>query len=130
MITLQQYMMGRDTQYPYMLTPTIVENAKDLLSRVNKLLEFYGNTNVGVTSGWRPPNINAATKGASATSKHMEGNAIDLSDDDGSLDDWCMRNQQFLVQQGLYLEHPSFTPRWCHLQRIAPRSGNRVFRPK
>ena len=130
MITLEQYWMGRDKQFASQLTDEIRSNAKDLLERVNKLLAFAGREYVGVTSGWRSPQINAGIKNASPTSKHMEGNAIDLADDDGSLDAWCMNNQQFLVQVGLYLEHPMATPRWCHLQRIVPRSGNRVFRPK
>lgn len=128
MITLEQYWMGRDKLYPLQLKQEYISNATDLLARVNLLLEEMGRTNVGVNSGWRPPAINKQVGGA-VKSNHMTGNAIDLSDDDGSIDIWCTNNIFHLKAQGLYMEHPSKTPRWCHLQRIPPRSGNTIFMP-
>jgi len=114
--------------FPAELTEAIHTAAEDTVARCNQLLEAFGEQR-GVNSGWRPPEINAATHGASATSKHMTGQACDITDTDGSLDSWCLDNLDTLQQLGLWLEHPSATPGWCHVQTVAPRSGNRVFRP-
>lgn len=128
MITLQDYWMGRDTQYPDDLTPEIEANAAELIARVNKLLESFGEDRM-VNSGWRPPAVNASVRGAAVKSKHMLGLAVDLADPDGELDDWCMDNLGELERVGLWLEHPSATKNWCHLQSVPPRSGKRVFYP-
>lgn len=126
MISFDDYMMGRAHDYPP--TGDMVLNAQDLLMRVNNLLLKFGGFRE-VSSGYRPPSINAATPGASKHSKHMTCEAIDLEDVHGDLDAWCMEHLKNLSECGLYLEHPDSTPSWCHLQKCAPRSGNRVFRP-
>ena len=126
MITLQQYFMGRDVKYKNELTNEFITNATNLLQKVNKLLWLAGRKEVTVNSGWRPPSVNKAV-GGSLTSKHMICHAIDLNDDDGSLDAWCMANLDKLEECGLWLEHPSATPRWCHLDDW-PRKV-RVFKP-
>jgi hypothetical protein len=59
----------------------------------------------------------------------MSGDAVDLEDIDGRLDAFCEGNQDVLEHLGLYLESPKATPRWCHVQQIAPKSGHRVFIP-
>lgn len=136
MIALADFYMGRDKTYASELTPEIKKNAVETVRRVNQFLElFYAhNPKAGkrtVNSGWRPPAVNASTKKAAAKSKHMLCLACDLSDDDEALDKWCMTpdGRKALEAVGLWLEHPSATPRWCHLQKIAPSSGNRVFYP-
>ncbi len=127
MITLEQYFMGRDKTYAKELTNEYISNAKSLLEKVNGLLAAYGKF-PSVNSGWRPPTVNKAVGGA-LRSNHMICRAIDLNDDDGNLDKWCTNNLPLLEKFGLYLEHPSKTPRWCHLQDVRPKSGNRVFMP-
>jgi uncharacterized protein YcbK (DUF882 family) len=82
-----------------------------------------------VSSGWRPPSLNAKTAGAAPNSKHMTCQALDVYDPDGDLDEWCMENLAKLEEAGLWLEHPSATKGWCHLQIVPPRSGKRVFYP-
>lgn len=136
MITLSQFFMGRDKTFASALTPEIVKNAEDLLSRVNFLMAIFYTTNPaahsrGVNSGWRPPKLNATVPGAAAHSHHMTGKAIDLGDDDGTLDAWLMSmpGQKALVDARLWMEHPSATPRWTHLQSVPPGSGRRVFNP-
>lgn len=136
MITLDDYWMGRDKAYPKDLTPEIQANAACTVERVNKLLAaFYAaHPNAAkrkVNSGWRPPAVNAGVKGAAPKSKHMTGDALDLSDDDGALDAFCMtpKGRSVMTEIGLWLEHPNATPRWCHVQTVPPRSGNRVFMP-
>lgn len=136
MISLIDYWMGRDKTYPQDLTDAIRQNAAVTVERVNKLLAAFYAANPGaarrkVNSGWRPPAVNAGVKGAALNSKHMTGHAADLSDDDGRLDAWCLTpaGRSAMTEIGLWLEHPKATPRWCHLQSVPPRSGNRVFMP-
>jgi hypothetical protein len=136
MITEKQFWQGRDTQYASQLTETIRANAKETIRRANKLLEmFYAVYPKAVprdsNSGWRPAAINAATKGASGTSWHMFGKACDINDDDEQLDNWLMtpEGQAALVACELWHEHASKTPRWAHVQTVAPKSQRRTFYP-
>lgn len=128
MITLADYWMGRDAKYPDAMTDEIEANAVELLDRVNFLLKSFGETRK-VNSGWRPPEVNARTAGAAVKSKHMMGLAVDLADPDGDLDEWCLENESELVRLALWLEHPSATKGWCHLQSVPPKSGKRIFYP-
>jgi uncharacterized protein YcbK (DUF882 family) len=127
-ITLGQYWMGRDEVYPHNLTPEIRDNATELLRRVNDLLAVFGEER-GVRSGWRPPQVNASTPNAAPFSKHMTGQALDLDDPHGDMDQWALDNTNELARLGLWLEHPSATKGWCHLQSQPPKSGKRVFYP-
>lgn len=139
MITLADYWMGRDADYEHALTEAIRMNARETVGRANALLamveddalaiEINPRTESPVNSGWRPPEINAGTPGAAPRSKHMSGQAVDLYDPDGLLDDWCMDHQEQLGEVGLWLEHPGSTKGWCHVQTVPPRSGHRVFYP-
>ena len=128
MINVDQYFMGRNKTYPEELTAELLTNASITVSRVNQLLDVFGQSRT-VNSGWRPQAINASVPNAAKKSKHTTCQACDLNDDDGSLDAWCMANLKHLERIGLWLEHPDSTPRWCHVQIIPPGSGNRVFRP-
>lgn len=137
-ITLADYWMGRDTEYPDEVTDEKRANAADMVYRTNRLLgiaqthdvtiEDNPKTGSPVSSGFRPAALNAAAGGA-VRSKHMDCNAVDIFDPDGDLDEFCMNHQHVLRSLGLYLEHPSATKGWTHVQRIAPRSGNVVFYP-
>lgn len=135
MITLTDYWMGRDKEFAAELTDEIRENAESTVVKANLLLGYFKSEAFGdydryhVTSGWRSRQVNASIATASPRSKHMTGQAIDLADPEGVLDDWCMEHQDILERLGLYLEHPSATKGWCHLQIVPPRSGKRVFYP-
>ena len=148
-ISARDYFMGRDTdrRYKQHMTEQIRVAANALLLRVNRLLAYaYESGRVDfelnpvadlnlqqtiVASGWRPPEINASTKGAAAKSKHMTGHACDVYDPDGDFDEWLLTGpgQAALVQCGLWMEHPGATKGWSHLQDLPPGSGNRVFWP-
>lgn len=135
-VTMRHFWMGRDSAYPNELTPEIINNAKTTVTKVNLLLEKYFAANpnakpIKVNSGWRPAAVNAATPGAATRSKHMLGQAIDIGDVDGALDEWCFTAEgtTALAEIGLWMEHKSATPRWAHFQIVPPRSGNRFFRP-
>ncbi|PTT75175.1 hypothetical protein DBR42_29475 [Pelomonas sp. HMWF004] len=141
MITVDDYFMGRRQAYPLALTPEIERNAWRTVDLASKLLvqaQSYGVsvdhhplTKSPVSSGWRPPSVNAGTPGAAVNSKHMTGQAIDIYDPDGDLDDWLMsgEGQAAIVALGLWMEHPSATKGWAHLQTVPPRSQRRVFYP-
>lgn len=133
MISLADYWMGRDQKYPAELTDEIRSNATLTVERVNSLIVSMQTSGLNVqgrvSSGWRPAAVNAATKGAAQKSKHMTGQACDLADPQGALDAWCEAHLDELERIGLWLESPASTPNWCHVQTVAPRSGNRVFRP-
>jgi hypothetical protein len=109
------------------LTFELMENAIDTVEKVNHLLEQFG-SHRKVTSGYRPAAINASVGGAKK-SNHMICKACDLEDADGKLDQFCLDNPNILMALGLYQEHPSATKGWCHVQTVAPKSGNRVFYP-
>lgn len=139
LITLSQYYMGRDLKFPGQLSKELRNNAGITVTRANTLLGLAESQGVTlelhpvngslVSSGWRPPAINTATPGAALRSKHMTCQAIDIYDPDGDLDDWCLAHLSALETAQLWLEHPSATKGWCHLQIIPPRSGRRVFYP-
>jgi len=127
-LKLGDYYMGRDKLHRDELTPELRGNARDIVERVNQLLQRAGIA-AQISSGWRPAAINANVPGAARHSKHISCLAIDLHDREGALDAWCMAHLAVLEELGLWLEHPAATPGWCHLQTCPPRSGNRVFEP-
>lgn len=138
MITLAQYLMGRDAKYPLAMTPAIEHNALITIDLANRLLTLAKGAGVTiaelpaggvVASGWRPPAVNAITPGASRTSLHMTGQAIDLYDPMGTLGRWMLRNPKVLQDLGLWQESPAETPGWSHVQTKPPASGSRVFMP-
>lgn len=138
-ISVEDYLMGREKIYPQECTPQILENAARTVEKVNSLLavleaegvtlEENPRTASLISSGWRPPQINGQVKNAAVRSKHMTGEAVDLFDPEGEIDDWCAAHPMALASLGLWMEHPSATKGWCHVQSTAPRSGNRIFYP-
>jgi hypothetical protein len=136
MITLSDYFQSRDSGLERDLrlsnaleyNPDIERNAEILLPLVNLLLTEFGEWRKP-NSGWRPPSYNAKVPGAAKRSFHMTGQAIDLEDDDGGLKAWLMEYPQTLDKIGLWMEHPSATKGWVHLQSKPPRSNRRIFYP-
>jgi hypothetical protein len=139
LITPAMYWMGRDRVYANQLSPNMRTSADETLHRVNALIALMHVDGVElhkrdddtsyVTSGWRPPQINKRTPGAAVHSLHMTCEAIDLYDPHSEIDDWCLHHLPELELAGLWLEHPSATKGWCHLQTRGPKSGRRVFYP-
>jgi len=123
MITRDEVLMGRDKTDP--LTPEMEANLAKLL---NAFRATYGKP-MSVSSGYRPPSVNAKIPNAAKKSSHMTCEACDFVDRDGALDSFCLKHLDLLEKCGLYLEHPDDTPNWCHLQIRRPGSGNRVFKP-
>lgn len=126
-ITLAEYYMGRDVTFAEELSDAHNMNAQQTVDKANAILELFGSKR-RVTSGWRPASINAATKGASPTSKHVLCQAIDLEDGNRELMNWCLNNKDILETLQVWLEDPRDTATWVHIQTIPPGSGNLFFR--
>ncbi len=131
MITLEQYYMGRDKEYPP--TEAMEGNALNLLGAIAKLeariakmpLKLSGFV-FELSSGYRPGKYNKAA-GGSGKSAHLTCEAIDLKDPTGWLAHFLTINSKLLEELGLYMEHPSRTKGWVHLQTRKTR--NRIFYP-
>ena len=141
-ITLAQYFQAK----PH--TPEQAAAAADLLSREEMLVreaeaagafaraicpntgsEVSGSKGGAGDGGFR---LETSTTG-SGKSSHKEAKAVDRYDPLGALDAWLdtfergVGDNSKLAEHGLYREHPSATPGWCHLTTRAPGSGRRTF---
>lgn len=138
MITALEYFShsGRDLRAAGCVPPNHLINAGVFLNKVNPLLAAFDAQRGShfaaiVNSGYRTKAINACIPNAAPSSKHMTGNAVDIRDVGGELKAWLTtdKGKGTLNVCGLFMEHPSATPTWCHLQDIAPNSGNLIFYP-
>lgn len=129
-ITKAEILMGRDLQYASDYTLEISNNIDKLLIPLNKFRELYGKS-ITISSGWRPPSINAKVGGASH-SNHCVGLAADLHDPDGKIDEFAQELDKSgkLKELGLWLENPKNTSGWCHLdiKDRGDRASN-IFNP-
>jgi uncharacterized protein YcbK (DUF882 family) len=122
-ITTKEYLMGRDKEFPLSIEQAI--NMADLLIRVNLVLLILKIEAI-VTSGYRPGKYNKKAGGATL-SGHLMCCAVDIADPLGKLAPIFLANVKLLEEYGLYLEDPSYTKGWIHLD-TKPRK-NRVFIP-
>ena len=140
MISLHDYIGPWDES----ATGEILHNSKDLLERVNVLLQIALEDGVplhtnpktgtyisGTTQGGLRPSHTMVGAGRSS---HKEGRGVDVFDYGRHLAKWCLKRLDVLEQCGLYMEHPSTTitpdgSGWCHLSTRPPGSGVRVFYP-
>jgi len=114
----------------------------ELLAKVNKIRTAWGHP-MTVTSGLRTmeDHIRIYREKAEKAgvpfdeskvpmkSKHLYGQAVDISDPNQELQAWCKDNEALLEEVGLWMEDFSATPNWCHFQTKPPASGNRWFMP-
>lgn len=130
LITEEMFLNGHHLNPEYVgeYDEEVKNNMDMLLTKVNSLLAELGIKQITVTSGWRPQAYNVKIGGA-RRSRHIIGQAIDLHDPDGSLKSLLQNNLDKLESRGLSMEHPDYTPTWCHLQCPPPRSGRVVFIP-
>lgn len=131
MITIDDYLMGRNRTYASEWLPSVAEKAKILLERVNGLLAELRipDSEIEVASGWRPPSYNAMIK-AAPHSLHCLGMAIDIHDD-GAVIAWRIAEQpELLHKYDLWMESPSHTKGWVHLDMGTRQEREvRVFLP-
>ena len=129
MITLQELLVGcseKDVSLSQMA------NLQDLLTKMNKVRKAYGKP-MYVTSGFRSMAKHLQIyknlgKVAPMGSRHLQGQAADISDPQGDLMFWCQTNEPKLAEIGLWMEVPDEQKR-VHFQTIAPKSGRRFFYP-
>jgi hypothetical protein len=121
MITPEMYLMGRDKDFP--LDMLQARNMAELLAKVNWLLGTL-NIKATVSSGYRPSAINKSIGGAKM-STHTVCAGIDIAGQELGL--ILQKNPALLEECDLYLESPSATPRWTHLD--LKKRKNRVFYP-
>lgn len=124
MITLEDYMMGRDAAYPP--SDEQLAAAKDIVEKLGSLEEAFGSPIV-LTSGYRPPEINATVPGAKHADAHEKCMGADLRDLGKELSKWCLANLLVLETIGLWMEAPGSAQNHVHVQTYAPKSGRRVF---
>jgi uncharacterized protein YcbK (DUF882 family) len=82
-----------------------------------------------VTSGLRSKEDQARINPGAPKSKHLMGQACDISDKNGELKKWIKANVSVLESAGLWCESFDATPSWVHFQVVPPKSGNRFFIP-
>jgi hypothetical protein len=67
------------------LTPEVIANAIELVSKVNKLLNsIKWTSDISLSSGFRPSDVNANVPGAAKKSGHTIGLALDIFQDKNS----------------------------------------------
>ncbi len=96
-----------------------------LLDRLDKVRKAFGSP-IGVRDMARCAKHNAALIPPGAPhSQHISGTAADLvlTPDLGAF------LEANLAGFDLYMEAPSCTPTWRHVQLVAPKSGRRIFWP-
>lgn len=132
-ITPEMYLSDRRQRYASEWRPEYGENMMRLLEAVNGLIrqikQYKPDFIWRVTSGWRPPSLNASVAGAAPRSRHMICEAVDLADPDCELGEWLMLNQDALASRRLAMEDLRWTRGWVHLQTPPPRSDKTVFQP-
>lgn len=125
MITRENFMMGRDAQYP--TSEALEVNAARLLYRVNRLLaKFNVMYRASISSGYRPGKYN---DGYAPSSAHLTCEAVDVADQAQTLARWILKDPKVLTEFDLYIEDPAHTKTWVHFSTRAPKSGNRIFIP-
>lgn len=114
----------------YPTTPEIDNNLADLCIKINIIRAAYGKPMI-VTSGLRSESqqqqLILAGKSNATNSKHLSGQAVDISDPDGKVYDFCKANEDLLDKAGLWCEDRMGG--WQHLQTLPPKSGHRWFFP-
>lgn len=116
------------------------QNLQELLKRVNAVLQEFNAQSYVVTSGYRSmqdhiriySEINAKRKKAGKVpvavpmgSAHLSGEAVDLLDTDGHLNDWLKNDRKgltMLATHGLYAEERQGG--WQHLQTRKTKYGH------
>lgn len=118
---------------------TAQRNLEELQKRLNVIRDAWGKPML-ITSGFRSMQHHVDIYRTKAlrekrsfshlqvpmSSRHLSGEAADVSDPDGSLHAWCKQNVKLLEEVGLWLEEKDSEKR-VHFQTKPPRSGRRFF---
>lgn len=105
-------------------SPEIQANLQDLLEKVNKIRELWAHS-MTVTSGLRSMEHHLEIYKAKGItdkskipmkSKHLYGEAVDISDPKQELQEWCKANEDKIREIGLWMESFAATKNWVHFQ--------------
>jgi hypothetical protein len=141
-LTVEQYFFNPTLKRMKVHTVVQAAFADSLLEKVNALLDYAREQ--GVYGEWVDPDTDCQISGAKGGSgdggfrapdtgtgaphsNHRLAHAVDVYDPHNALDSWL--NDEILERFGLYREHFSATPGWCHLQDVPPGSGKRTYLP-
>ena len=134
LLTLEDYWMDRDQKFRGEWVQQIQRNGAETVRRINLLVPMWLANGIELhkhpqgfgawSSGWRPKAVNSSTPNAAVMSNHMQATAGDIFDPEGDIDEWCFLHQHIIgsPDTDLYMEHPSATKGWCHLQTVPPKS--------
>jgi uncharacterized protein YcbK (DUF882 family) len=128
MITMSELLKGAKFESQ---SPEVQSNLTTLLDLVNRVRKAYGKPMVP-TSGLRTMDDHlriycekAQREGrpfdqskVPMKSRHLFGQAVDIADPKRELQAWCLKNEIFLLQCGLWLESFEDTPNWVHFQSV------------
>lgn len=101
-------------------------NLAILLECINKVRKAYGKP-MYVTSGLRSQADQARINPSAPKSKHLTGQAVDISDSVGELYHFLKSNPKVLEDAKLWCEEG--TDGWVHFQCTPPKSARRWFLP-
>lgn len=134
MITLKELLQNTPQDS---LDPETAQNLQVLFDRINVIRKAY-NKPMRVSSGlrslahhievYRKKGITDPSK-IPMKSKHLFGQAVDISDPNKDLQKWVLANVKLLEDTQLWCEDFSATPNWVHFQTVPPKSGKRFFLP-
>ena len=101
---------------------------QDLVNKLDEIREKY-NKPITLTCALRCPIHNKEVKGA-LSSKHIAGNAADLSDPNKEIMNWILPK---LEELNIWIENPDATTNWVHIQVVPYGSWkpgmSRIFNP-
>lgn len=103
-----------------------LRNTDEMVARLNKL--GYG-PSMRASSFLRSLEDQKRINPKALGSSHLYGAAVDIADPEGKFAAWLLIMKEKMVECGLWMENPKYTPGWVHLQMYAPKSFNRVFNP-
>lgn len=131
--TVKELLMGRATESE--LSAELLDNAKELVSRVNALMVDLNYTKTAkLSSGYRQPEANKAANGAK-NSPHLICKAMDIIDDDKqTLATLVLSKPDLLRKHGLFVENPEYTrgkwSNWLHIDSVERKDRpSRMFNP-
>ena len=139
-ITLVQYFLDKKNSLKQLANANLLLAALNLFLRDCADLGHYayeidpdtgaqisGSKGGAGDGGFRTPSSTTGSK----LSTHRDANGADVSDTLRLLATFCVTTagKELLAKHGLWMEDPRWTPCWCHLQRVPPSSGKRIYIP-